>query len=144
MIWSSVTRKVVSQPWTTVPSESPTSRQSTPASSSSRAVVKSYAVSTLIRRPCAFQRAKSGIVTGAAASPRERAMGTGHSVVGTVERGEEHPGPVHHHVVSAANRFVQGQTRGVGRRGGYVGEVPGPAPAVELHQIDRPCNAVSF
>ena len=47
-----------------MPSESPTSRQSTPAASSSRAVVKSYAVRTLIFRPCCFQRAKSGSVTG--------------------------------------------------------------------------------
>jgi hypothetical protein len=54
----------VSHPWTTIPSVSPTSRQSTPAESSKRAVVKSYAVKTLIFRPCCFQWAKSGNVTG--------------------------------------------------------------------------------
>ena len=38
---SSVTGMVVDWPWTTIPSESPTSRASTPASSSKRAMVKS-------------------------------------------------------------------------------------------------------
>jgi hypothetical protein len=37
-IWSSVTPRVLSRPWTTMPSESPTNIKSTPASSTVAAV----------------------------------------------------------------------------------------------------------
>src|SRR4029079_18642995 len=54
MICSRVTGRVVSNPATTFPSESPTSTMSTPALSTSRANNTSYAVTTTIRRESRF------------------------------------------------------------------------------------------
>src|SRR5262245_10285385 len=60
---STVTGNVVSLPWMTMPSESPTSSTSAPASSSRRANVASYAVSTVIRSPRSFMAFKVWMVT---------------------------------------------------------------------------------
>src|SRR3569623_3692770 len=54
MISSSVTGSVVSWPWTTMPSESPTRSTSAPDSSSNRANVASYAVNMAIFSPRSF------------------------------------------------------------------------------------------
>src|SRR5258708_7887974 len=57
-----VTPSVVASPWTTMPSESPTSRASTPAPSSKRAIVQSYAVSTASGVPHPLAARNSGTV----------------------------------------------------------------------------------
>jgi hypothetical protein len=54
MISSSVTGSVVVCPWTTLATESPTSRMSMPARSKSAAIVASYAVSAEMRLPVRF------------------------------------------------------------------------------------------
>src|SRR4030095_13119743 len=57
---SRVTASVLSDPRTTMPTESPTSNASTPAWSSRRAIVASYAVSMAIFSPRAFFSLRSG------------------------------------------------------------------------------------
>src|SRR6185312_7829739 len=61
---SRVTGMVVSWPSTTMPSESPTSRTSTPARSESAAMVESYAVIMTIFSPRCFFARRSGTRTG--------------------------------------------------------------------------------
>src|SRR6185436_4446035 len=58
-----------------MPSESPTRMTSTPASSSRRAIVKSYAVTTAIDGPCVLRSRISGTVTLRTGPPLGRFVG---------------------------------------------------------------------
>src|SRR5690349_21225209 len=58
-----------------MPSESPTRITSTPASSSRRAIVKSYAVTTAIDGPCVLRSRISGTVTLRTGPPLGRFVG---------------------------------------------------------------------
>src|SRR5262245_40559836 len=58
-----------------MPSESPTSTTSTPASSTRRAIVKSYAVTTAIDGPCVLRSRISGTVTLRTGPPLGRFVG---------------------------------------------------------------------
>src|ERR1700679_3331977 len=127
MIWSSVTRRVVSQPWRTVPSESPTKRQSTPAESRRRLVGKSYAVNTAIRRRSAFHLRKSGMVTGGASVGIPVSLGVG-------QVGNNGVRSVHNDLVSSPHGVVQALSRQVGVAATQVGEVPRSIAAIVFDQ----------
>src|SRR3954453_21606857 len=75
---------VVVSPCTTMPREAPTRAMSTPASSMSRAIVKSYAVTIAIFSPLSLRARRSGTVTFFADEPLEPYIVVGRGLVAGV------------------------------------------------------------